>query len=297
MQDLQQHIDRLEIVHDYHPTFYGDFNNPEDVEFVADILRDKEAVVVDNDSVFAIVGDALTENDCDPFAQAVAYIKESSNLEKVFGSMLSTEEIVQLANPDLMSQETWEALKSSQDTLSGLAFVRFPISREAVACLPSSVVSHDASTGIFWMQNYDPEFKTTMKNLIDTARMQGLALPIITSLNRSGEKEIIDPFHANDHIRGMGLPVLHDSEASRLARGSYTIFEFGPAGIILRREGNINTEIFKSILAENSIVVPADVRRSAYPEHQLYKDSLGELATLTGPNLAHGLRKKLGWEI
>ena len=132
--------------------------------------------------------------------------------------------------------------------LGSLCFIRLPVTEAAARHLPPPLVSRLADNTPI-IQNWDPAGHAPARELFQFARACGVAYPAGTSMNRSGQFEIVDQDAGQAFTAEAGLPFfLTDPRDQRIVRGSYTILGVTPGGVSIVREGNIPGTLFDLLL-------------------------------------------------
>lgn len=228
--------------------FSGDLALSRHIKAAAQHIASGEVVAIDNDSVWALWGNAADSR----YVDTVRRIKGRDPNSR-FGLTLPFQAVTQYANLDLIHPKL-RALFEKPDTLTGLlgslAFVRFPVRPDLIAgsLLESTVLSQDTQ-GRPLLQNYDPAGKKNVQMMVEEAMSLGVQLPAASSMNVSGNAEIMEMADAAEFVRDHALNnAYHDSNASRLGTGSYLILEATASGFCMLREGNISNDIVRRLL-------------------------------------------------
>lgn len=229
-------------------SFLGDLSNPYHLDRAALRIATGNVLAVDNDSVWALWGDAANEK----FVTDIQRIKGRDPNSR-FGVTLPFEAVAAYADMDRIHPDLQKLFATPQkltDLVGSLAFVRFPVSQHAIEGSPfgETVISHDVHQ-LPILQNYDPTGKLNIELLVQNAITHGATLPAATSMNNSGQGEIMTLPEAGEFIHEHMLShVLVDSQASRAGIGSYAILEVSSGGIQLIREGNISAGLTERLL-------------------------------------------------
>jgi hypothetical protein len=84
---------------------------------------------------------------------------------------------------------------------------------------------------------------------METLKRQEIELPAATSMNSSGEPELVEQEAALEFCRIHGVSIfLGDSESKRHVIGSFPIIQVDKLGIKLVREGHFPSIIFRHLL-------------------------------------------------
>lgn len=224
-------------------------------------IAEGQVVAVDNDAVWALWGDAAA----DEFVDQVQAIK-SREPERRFGLTLPFSHVASYADYDRIHPGLHPLFTYPEDMtalLGGLAFLKLPADEAKLhgSSFSDVVVSYDR-LGKPVLQNYDPTGKRNIELLVAEAIAAGANLPAATSMNASGEKEIVDHDRAAAFIGTYGLKAYIDSRAARLGTGSYAILDITPCGFELVREGNISVDIIRRLLDGYPFVIAADCKKA-----------------------------------
>lgn len=246
--------------------FSGSVHNPEHLKMAAQRVARGEPVAFENGGVMAIWGDGRS----DKFIKTVWSIKGEGRKGRPMALTLKSKDFVKLIDHQQIHPSQRAKLKDYDRltrTSGSLFFWRVPINSVAVGNLPGHVVSEDA--GIYVIQNWDPVGHKPAENFIREMEQIGIVLPAITSLNVTGEPEIVDAGEAEIFCREHGIFLLLDSNDKRVRKGSYPIVQASLEGLKLVRHGNIPHEIIESVLEETVNTIGAKDRKyplAKYPE-------------------------------
>lgn len=166
-----------------------------------------------------------------------------------------------------LTAELQEFLALSRDLkneLGSLCFIRAPLKPEFIDRVPYSSISVDEK-GRTWIQTWDPYGHKPTDDLIRIMVGLGIEFPAVTSMNISGQPEIVDQIGGERFCREYGIPVYLKDEKTRLdLQGSYTIITLSEKGAELTRDGNVPGRAIQSILRVPLITEGA--RQSNYPQ-------------------------------
>ena len=113
--------------------------------------------------------------------------------------------------------------------------------------MPKSIVSR-LEDGTAVIQNWDAIGHKPAHNLFYQMQKVGIRYPAITSMNISGEPEIVNQEEGKQFAKSSGIPLfLHDPKDKGVVTGSYTILNVNTNGLQLIREGNISSKVFDTI--------------------------------------------------
>lgn len=134
-----------------------------------------------------------------------------------------------------------------KDHLGSLCFLRVPLKEEYRTAVPVSSLSTDTS-GRPWIQTWDPFGHEPTEDLIKIAEGLGVEFPAVTSMNISGQSEIVDQDEGEKFSRENGISIyLRDPRIHDRIKGSYTIITLGEKGVEVTRDGNIPYRLLQPI--------------------------------------------------
>jgi tRNA A37 threonylcarbamoyladenosine synthetase subunit TsaC/SUA5/YrdC len=190
---------------------------------------------------------------------AVALTLDSAS----FGELVATDKL------DAHAEALIKNPAELAERLGGIAFVRCAAREDQVLShdLPKNVISHHRTQGLV-VQNYDPYGKEGLASFLhlaeQRAQQQGLEfLPVVTSLNASGDPEIIAPEQAKQFVEHHKLPLLDAEAPPERATGSYSIVEFDDTGVHIVRPGSVSTEVLELLL--DTEITPSSSMRERKP--------------------------------
>lgn len=283
------------------PCFRGDFSAITDLEKAVALMKEGVPLAIDNDAVWGIWGDACNES----FVETVLRIKNRPP-DRTFGLTAPFETVLPMVDMGRLHPDARPLFADSsglliKELLGAIVFVRFPgdYAKIKESGLPATVVSYEDQTNLPVLQTYDPVGKNNLHKLLELARKAGIIYPCASSLNCSGQKEIIDHDEALKFVERFDcdVAVMTDSAALHHCRGSYTIIEFNTIGIQVVRQGNIGKDIIERILSGYGPVYEAEqCKPAAYPECTLHLADLPpEEQGEHGTGMARAIRTYLGW--
>lgn len=200
-----------------------------------------------NRGVCAIWGDGRNKE----FIKKVAEIKGEERNSRPLAATLSTQEIVSLMDTSKIPETLLPIFSKAEELtarLGSLCFIRFPIKESAIKGLPSSIISYSAD-GTAILQNWDPDGHNVVHLLVQEMRKHLVLFPAVTSMNISGQPEIIDQDDGIKFSREHKIPLfLYDLRDKGAVKGSYTIFSLDSKGVKLVRDGNIPAHLFAHLL-------------------------------------------------
>jgi hypothetical protein len=187
-------------------------------------------------------------------AQAVDQIDQIKGEKRVgrpLGTTLDGPDFVRMIEPDQIAasaRDLFLDLQQLRGRLGSLCFMRIPIRRQLAAKLPPRLVSQtDDET--YWLQNWLPSGCRTTELWMETLRRQAIELPAATSMNESGEPELVEQEAGLEFCRSHGVSILlGDPNSKPQVKGSFPIVQVDRLGIKLLREGHFPSIIFKHLL-------------------------------------------------
>jgi hypothetical protein len=110
-----------------------------------------------------------------------------------------------------------------------------------------------------------PDGHPSISALVREFKEVSVNLPGASSMNVSGQPEIVDQEEALEFSRDHGIPyLLQDPNPSHKAEGSFPILNIGPDGVILLREGHFPGELFQDLLGYGEIDL-SHAKTAEYP--------------------------------
>lgn len=213
--------------------------------------------------------------------EKVSKIKGEKRHSRPVALTLSLDEFVPLIDVDKLPKKTREflLLPDLKSRIGSLCFIRAPLKSEYLKIVPKNAQNFD--DGICMVQNWDSFGHTPTEKFLTEVKKLGITHPAVTSMNISGEPEIVDQKEGIVFCQRFNIPIfLRDPKAHPTHFGSYTIFTFDKNGIRLERDGNIPAKLFKFIFgfAVNT--------KSAKPaKHQQLNFPVGRLKKLSPPEI------------
>lgn len=218
----------------------------------SELIQKGIPVGIYNRGVCAIWGDGKN----DKFCSEIARIKGERRKKKPLGATLPTKILVSLIDSKKIPKKFHSIFLNAEELSSrigSLCFIRVPITENAALALPKSMISK-LRNGTNVIQNWDPAGHRSIDQLIKDLHESGVIYPAVTSMNISGEPEIVDQQAGIDFAKKSNIPLfLTDEYDQKRALGSYTIFSINKMGIELVRNGNIPGSLFHKLLDISSI--------------------------------------------
>jgi tRNA A37 threonylcarbamoyladenosine synthetase subunit TsaC/SUA5/YrdC len=182
---------------------------------------------------------------------AIATVKGGQRGQRPLSTTLPAEEVVRLIDPDELAETARPVFLDAaelKNRLATLCFVRLPIRPAAVDVLPAGVRSRDEA-GTWWLQNWFPDNTAPTSRLVAAMQAAGVAVPAVTSMNISGQPEIVSQTEAEEFCRARGVRLfLWDERQNPDVRGSFPILQVNRRGVSLLRDGHVPSYIFAALL-------------------------------------------------
>ncbi len=151
-----------------------------------------------------------------------------------------------------------------EDRLGALCMIRAPIRKDAARKLPDYTYTQ-SEDGTCWVQSWVPCGHTPGRQMLEEMWSIGLRLPGVTSMNVSGEPEIVEQEDAVAFCDRHDVPIfLEDSLDTGMVRGSFPIISIDAEGLHLVRSGHFPPYLFKYLLDGTEIDL-SNARRPKYP--------------------------------
>ena len=100
---------------------------------------------------------------------------------------------------------------------------------------------------------------------MEALRKESVDLPAVTSMNVSGEPELVDGEAGLQFCKEHQVPLfLGDRNSPGRAKGSFPILQVGSKGIALIREGHFPARLFQSLLGDWEINL-SDYQSASFP--------------------------------
>ena len=177
---------------------------------------------------------------------------------------LSLDEFVKMVDSDTLPPNERKFLTSPdlKFKIGSLCFIRAPIQKNLINIIPHHARSFDEN-GVCMIQNWDSFGHTPSEKFLSRVKTLGVRHPAVTSMNITGQPEIVDQEEGALFCRKFNIPLfLRDPKAHPKHFGSYTIFTFNSRGIILERDGNIPGKLFKKIFD-----LPINTKNAKFSKH------------------------------
>lgn len=223
----------------------GSIWDKSDRKTAANLLTQGELVGVFNRGVCALWFDGGNKAAIDKLLQ----VKGETRLGRPIALTLSLEEFIPMVDLKNLPRGLSDFLSSSdlKSKIGSLCFIRAPLKKDFHRIIPDAAKSFDEQ-GVCMIQNWDSFGHNPVENFLSLAKKMGVVHPAVTSMNITGQIEIVDQKKAIKFCQKFKIPIfLKDQKARPDHIGSYTIFTFDQNGIKLERDGNIPAFLFKYI--------------------------------------------------
>jgi tRNA A37 threonylcarbamoyladenosine synthetase subunit TsaC/SUA5/YrdC len=248
----------------------GSIRKGEDRHEAVRLIKEGFPVGIFVRSVAVIALDGMDPNAVDKIYR----LKSERRGDKPMATILPAKILAGLIDAERIPPELHEIFLDARELesrLGTLTSVRVPIRPQAASELPSGLAPQ-GDDGIYWLQSWVPDQSSPGGLLVKEFEQQGVKLPGVTSMNTSGEPEIVDQAEALNFSAAHGLALfLGDPQAGGSVRGSFPILEVGPAGIRVIRQGHFSAGLFQRLL-DGAAVDESHARAAKYP--LLQTDSL-----------------------
>jgi tRNA A37 threonylcarbamoyladenosine synthetase subunit TsaC/SUA5/YrdC len=214
----------------------------------ADLLRRGLPVGTYIRGVCGLWADGQREDGLD----ALYRIKGEKRARRPVGTALTSAVFIEKLDPDKISPSVRDLIMDDQELserLGSMCFIRAPIKGVESESLPDRLVSI-SEDGTYWIQNWLPEGCSSISYWMETLGKMRVSLPVVTSMNVSGQPEIVSQEKGRQFCAAKGVPMfLGDPENPGRAHGSFPILQVDSEGITLVREGHFAAKTFQSLLS------------------------------------------------
>jgi hypothetical protein len=221
-------------------------------------------------TVYGIIGDGHSLD----LGAKVAAIKGQQRLGKPLSVCLPESRFSQLLDPGQIHPAVRGVALDGHAlsrTLSSLSFVRAPIRASVAEDLPGHLVS--VVDGVPYLQSLDPGGLPEVGKLMNLLWRKGVHFPAISSMNSSGEPEIVSYLEALRFSSEHGLAaLLRPRTQIQQAQGSFSILEIGPYGLRAARHGVIPITVLQRLVEQHiddTLTQVADYPPLAIPAKRL----------------------------
>jgi hypothetical protein len=226
---------------------------PADRDRTAAFIRSGRIVGASFASVYGLVGDGLRPS----LGYEIALIKGRAQLGRKLSVCLPSNrlsEMIDLAHVH-PSLRTWaldgDALAW---TVSSRCYLRVPVRESIAAALPPHLISY--RDGVPYLQSLDPNGMPGVNEFMTTLWQTGVPFPAVTSMNLSGDGEIVEFAAAVRFAEAAGLPALMLGPNQPRSTGSRSILELGPSGLLWARPGTFSLEALQRQITAPIITRP-----------------------------------------
>ncbi len=184
-------------------------------------------------------------------AETVYRIKGERRVGRPSGTVLHAAAFVEMLDVDKIPASLRNVFLDTDELasrLGDLCLIRAPITKDAAERLPASMVSRTPD-GTYWLQNWIPFEHKAACLLLEAMRRQNIRLPAVTSMNISGQPELVEQEEGIEFCHTHEIPLfLADPTDQGIIRGSFPIIQVDQTGITLIREGHFPGFLFRYLL-------------------------------------------------
>ncbi len=231
----------------------------------AELAKEGKPVGVVNRGVVAIWGDGGNRQ----YVESVAKIKGEGRKAKPLAATLPMSEVTEFIDFDLIPEQLRPVFSRAGELTArfgSLCFLRIPITERAADTLPPSMVLRAEGQPPI-LQNWDARGHSPTRQLIELMRRKGIKFPSATSMNITGQPEIVDADEGFKFSREHGIPLfLDDPKDQGVVKGSYTIFSLNPEGVKIERDGNIPAKLFAPLFGGVPMSPSDNFKRIPHPQ-------------------------------
>lgn len=247
----------------------GSIHDLKDVKKAISLLKKGEAIGVFNRGVCAVWGDGGNPK----FYEEIIRIKGEKRGERPLATSMKSEEFLPLIDKTKIPNFLHRIILDPKEFVlrtGSLCFIRAPITKDVGEKLPSWIVSKD-NNGNYEMQNWEPYGHDAINELINLMVKNGIKYPSVTSMNVSGNPEIVDQEEGIEFSKKTGIKMfLKDENDPGKVKGSFTIISMSEDGLHLTRDGHIPGHVFNQLL-ENLLDVSNSIP-AKFPQVQFPKN-------------------------
>lgn len=255
----------------------GSVHHRADIQKAVEFMLKGEPIGLSNRGVCAIAGDGGN----DLFFDEVASIKGEERKDRPLAAMFPPEQMLEYLDMDLVP-EPLRAIFASPETvtsrLGSLCFLQIPITEKASLVVPVAMQSRH--NGVPILQNWIPNGHPPAHHLVTAMKKAGIAFPAITSMNVSGQPEIVDQDLAVEFARKTKIPLFLRDEKATQAKGSYTTIAVEANGKLrVIRDGNVPAEALSELFGKINMDWTG-TKDPKYPQVQFPTSELNEDPTI-----------------
>ncbi len=200
-------------------------------------------------------------------ADRIYQIKGAKRAGRPFSILLETRSFISILDQEAIHPNLHRFFLDPDELearLGALCMIRAPIQRKAVQKLPGYTYTR-TEDGTYWLQSWVPRGHAPGRQLLEEMWSIGIRLPGVTSMNVSGEPEIVDQDEAVAFCEEHDISMfLQDQLDTGMVRGSFPIISIDLEGVHLVRSGHFPPYLFKYLLDGTEIDL-SGARRSKYP--------------------------------
>lgn len=168
-------------------TYVGSLGDPRDVENAARLIAEGEPVAVDAGAVFGIFVDASQKP---AITRALAIKGEVDGPDnKPLAVMMDSAKFAQDVDLEKVDPRLRKLFEEDTGLLAGIAHIRAPITQEATAIYPPSIQSKEGDAVFVHALDVGDR---PVKRLFQEAQRRGVGYIGATTLNSTGDPEIVD---------------------------------------------------------------------------------------------------------
>ncbi len=228
-------------------TLTGSLLKKGDRKKAASLIARGEVVGVFNRGVCALWFDGGSQG----AVAKIEKIKGENRGKRPVALTLSLDELIPMLDLERIHPSLHECLlvvSELKSKIGSFCFIRVPIKSKFVGNIPKKAQTQEVDGTVF-IQNWDPFGHDLTADLLELVKKLGVKYPAVTSMNKTGQPEIVDQAEGERFCKKEGISVfLKDPTAHPRLLGSYTIINFGMEGIKLIRDGNIPVGVIERIL-------------------------------------------------
>lgn len=196
-------------------------------------------------------------------------IKREERVNRPISLTLDLNQFIKAVDLGYISKEVRDFLSVSEElkeNFGSLCFIRAPLKKELIGKIPK-VAFYEDNKGIIWIQSWDPYGHIFTESFINSILSLGVKFPGVTSMNISGQPEIVDQKEAERFCLENKISYyLKDPYSNPKLQGSYTIITLSEKGIELTRDGNIPGKYIQTIFGFNFISNGSLPKAAKYPQ-------------------------------
>jgi hypothetical protein len=201
------------------------------------------------------------------FAEWTVRSKGEGRIGRPLATILPAQEVVPMIDPDGIAPALRHIVLDPSELvarLSPLVFIRLPIRESAARSVPPWLQSRGPD-GRPLFQFMDPQGYDPVRRFMEALREQGVRFPGGSSMNVSGQPEVVVREEGIAFAQEKGIPLFLADRLSPIGiTGSYPILLFGADGVSLVREGPVPGWVFERLL-EHPVDTTA-TKPATYPQ-------------------------------